>query len=114
MGASYTTCPIAATSRSCRGSTVRRMADAPSTLATALGFDDDAALLGLSFGKFVLDDRSTALLGCRSSVALKIRQHIGPDTPSLAGWEYIFPLQALAEFLEEQIRKCSADGSNGI
>ena len=35
MGAWYTTCPIAATSRSCRGSTVRRTVDTPSTPATA-------------------------------------------------------------------------------
>ena len=35
MVASCTTCPIAATSRSCRGSTVRRMAGTPITPATA-------------------------------------------------------------------------------
>ena len=35
MVASYTMCPIAATSRSCRGSTARRRAGTPSTLEAA-------------------------------------------------------------------------------
>ena len=65
---------------------------------------------GLSLGEFVLDDSLATLPGRDPCICLKVREYIGPDTLGLAGREYVIPLQALAEFLEKQVREVPANG----
>jgi hypothetical protein len=69
---------------------------------------------GLRLGEFLVDDSVAALPGEGPSVSLKFREYLGPDTTGLSGQEFVFPLQALTEFLEKQVCESAADGANRI